>query len=266
MLVWSSFIFAFFCSSLSEASLDTACFFVFASAKISFTFAFWSSVRFKLSTAACKPPCIPISLPPAWGAVAACEFVGAKITASAATRHNDTNGLLIFICGSPQLISGLSCGQGTSTLLPQFGRGEKKILRLERPVAPGHGSLDGNGDERRRTLLEGIAAEDDEVGELAGFDGTFQIFFIRSIGSVDRSNADRFFHRNFLLRAPDVALGVRTRHFRLQRHHGDEFSGRIVGSLRRADVRIKKTAQREHVVQAFGAVVAHFFAVVVDVG
>src|SRR5437899_8496480 len=155
MLVWSSFIFAFFCSSLSEASLDTACFFVFASAKISFTFAFWSSVRFKLSTAACKPPCIPISLPPAWGAVAACEFVGTKITASAATRHNDTNppnGLLIFICGSPQLISGLSCGQGTSTLLPQFGRGEKKILRLERPVAPGHGSLDGNGDRKSTRL------------------------------------------------------------------------------------------------------------------
>src|SRR5437016_2951875 len=103
--LWSSFIFAFFCSSLSEASLDTACFFVFASAKISFTFAFWSSVRFKLSTAACKPPCIPISLPPAWGAVAACELAGAKITASAATRPNDTNppiSLLIFICGSPQ--------------------------------------------------------------------------------------------------------------------------------------------------------------------
>src|SRR6266568_4685147 len=50
----------------------------FASAKMSFTLAFWSSVRFKLSTAACSPPCIPICLPAVWGAGTACEFARAK--------------------------------------------------------------------------------------------------------------------------------------------------------------------------------------------
>jgi len=57
----NSFIFAFFWSSLSEVSLNTVWRLALASAKISF--AFWSSVRFKLSTAACSlPPPLNVNL------------------------------------------------------------------------------------------------------------------------------------------------------------------------------------------------------------
>ena len=51
---WSSFIFALFCSSLSEVSATKAWCLVLASARMSLTFALWSSVRFKLSSAACS--------------------------------------------------------------------------------------------------------------------------------------------------------------------------------------------------------------------
>src|SRR6266481_1586588 len=63
-----------------------------------------------------------------------------------------------------------------------------------------------------------IASQKDEIGELARFDGTFQIFLVRSVGSVDSADANRFFHGNFLLGSPNVSFGVRGGHFGLQRH------------------------------------------------
>src|SRR6266404_572852 len=82
-------------------------------------------------------------------------------------------------------------------------------LRLKCPAAASHGAFDGDGDERRGIFLEGVAAENDKIGELARFDGTFQIFFIRGVGAVDGADADRFFNRNFLLGSPNIALRVR---------------------------------------------------------
>src|SRR5207247_8922400 len=41
---------------------------------------------------------------------------------------------------------------------------------------------------------------------------------------------------------------------------------RIIGSLRRADAGIQKAAQRKHLIQPLGAVVAHLFSMIVDVG
>src|SRR5260370_27427981 len=139
-------------------------------------------------------------------------------------------------------------------------------LRFEGPAAAGHGALDGNGDERGRLLFKRIAAEDYEIGELACFDGTFQILFVRSVGSIDGAHPNRFFYSNFLLGSPNVALGVGASHFRLQGHHGNEFSRRIIGGLRRADAGVQKTPQGTHAIEALGAVATHFFAVIIDVG
>src|SRR5258706_15607614 len=76
-------------------------------------------------------------------------------------------------------------------------------LRLKCPAAASHGAFDGDGDERRGIFLEGVAAENDKIGELARFDGTFQIFFVGSVSAVDRSYADRFFNGNFLFWPPN---------------------------------------------------------------
>src|SRR4029077_8078617 len=111
----------------------------------------------------------------------------------------------------------------------------------------------------------GITPENHQVRELAGFDGAFQVFFVRSMGAVDSADADRFFDGDFLFWSPDIAFCVGASDFRLQRHHGDKFSGRIVGSLRRANAGVKKAAQGEHVIQTLGAVIAYFFAVVINV-
>src|SRR5260370_10913222 len=86
-----------------------------------------------------------------------------------------------------------------------------------------------------------------------------------SIGSVDGSYANGFLHRDFLLGSPDVAFGVGARHFRLERHHGDEFSRWIIGGLGRANAGVEEAAQGEHTIEAFSAVVTHFFAVIINV-
>src|SRR5260370_37105441 len=103
-------------------------------------------------------------------------------------------------------------------------------LRFEGPAAAGHGALDGNGDERRRILFKRIAAEDYEIGELACFDGTFQILFVGSVGAIDGADANRFFHGNSLLGSPNVSFCVGARHFGLQRHHGADLALPVPGT------------------------------------
>src|SRR5258708_28329789 len=76
-------------------------------------------------------------------------------------------------------------------------------LGFEGPAAAGHGALDGDGDERRGIFFEGIAAENDEIGELPCFDGALEVLFVRSVGAIDGAYANGFFHGNFLLWAPN---------------------------------------------------------------
>ncbi len=142
----------------------------------------------------------------------------------------------------------------------------RRALGFEGPAAASHGALDGNGDQRRGVFLERIAAENDKIGELAGFDGTFQILFVGSVSTVNRSYANGFFHSDFLFGPPDIAFRVRAGHFGLQRHHGDEFSWWIIGSLRRANAGVEEAAQGKHMIQPLRAVIPHLFAMIVDVG
>src|SRR5260370_26589025 len=85
-----------------------------------------------------------------------------------------------------------------------------------------------------------------------------------SIGSVDGSYANGFLHRDFLLGSPVVAFGVGARHFRLERHPGDEFSRWIIGGLGRANAAVEEAAQGEHTIDAFSPVVTPFFAVIIN--
>src|SRR5439155_9150784 len=90
--------------------------------------------------------------------------------------------------------------------------------------------------------------------------------FVPGVRDIERADSNRFFDRDALLWSPDVALPVRARDFRLERHHGNEFSRRIVRGLRRTDTLIDKTPERKHVIETLGAVEAHFLAVVINVG
>src|ERR1700730_197199 len=106
-------------------------------------------------------------------------------------------------------------------------------LGLKRPAAPGHGAFDGNGDQVRRILPEGVVTENGQIGELSGFDGALEVLLERGVSAVHGADSNRFLHGDLLFWSPNVSFNVGAGHFRLQRHHGDEFSGRIVGSLRR---------------------------------
>src|SRR5690349_25097138 len=54
----------------------------------------------------------------------------------------------------------MACG-----LSPNFAKG-RRILRLERPTAAGHGALHGNGNECRGMLLQRITAKNNQICQL----------------------------------------------------------------------------------------------------
>ena len=46
----------------------------------------------------------------------------------------------------------------------------ESALRFEDPAAADHGTLDGNGNERRGIFAQGVAAEHNEVGQFSALD------------------------------------------------------------------------------------------------
>jgi hypothetical protein len=160
-----------------------------------------------------------------------------------------------------EVIGGFHPGQAP----PIVGRTAQVVLRLVGPTAAGHGAFDGNRNKGRGILFQGIAAKDDEIGELPSRDGAFDFFFGGGVGAVDSAHADGLVHANALVGAPDVAFGVRAGDFGLQGHHGFEGTRGVVGSLGGGNTRIEKAAKSEHMFQTLGAVEMHFFPVVVDI-
>src|SRR4051812_29299487 len=111
-----------------------------------------------------------------------------------------------------------------------------------------------------------IATEHDEIREFAAFDRAFLALFKGRMGAMQCLAAQRFLDRDALPRAPDVPFHIGARNRRLQRHHRLEWTRRIIRSGRNGYTGVEKTAKRKHVIEPFGAVLAEFLAVVVDVG
>src|SRR5437763_16170149 len=78
-------------------------------------------------------------------------------------------------------------------------------------------------------------------------------------------NAQCFLNLKALLGAPDVPIDVSARDAGWQSHHRLERPGRIIRARRYADACVEKTAQREHVIEPFSAIFAHFFAVIINI-
>ena len=114
----------------------------------------------------------------------------------------------------------------------------------------------GIRDERRRVLAERVAAQHDQVRELAGLERPLEGLLERGVSAVERADADRFFDADALASAPDGPVHVRAGDFGLQRHHRLEGARRVVGSLRRAHAGVDEAAQREHALEPRGAVLA----------
>jgi hypothetical protein len=85
-----------------------------------------------------------------------CASAAAKIPANANARDGSRN---------MQFVKALTCLESTVDRIPTWGC--KRLSggsRLKGPAAAGHGAFYGDGDEGRGVFLQGIAAEDDEIG------------------------------------------------------------------------------------------------------
>src|SRR5579872_2501332 len=69
----------------------------------------------------------------------------------------------------------------------------RSSLRFEDPLAAYHGALDCDLVQVHWVRLERVFGEDDEIGELAGFERSFGVFFKGRVGTVDCSASDGFF-------------------------------------------------------------------------
>src|SRR5438552_3007337 len=81
--------------------------------------------------------------------------------------------------------------------------------------------------------------------------------FIRCIRAIYGAHADCLLNGDLLFRSPDIAFVVGASDLRLQRHHWLKGAGRIVRCLGWANAGVDEASQREHVVQALGAVLLH---------
>ena len=105
-----------------------------------------------------------------------------------------------------------------------------------------------------------------KVCEFARFDRALDVLLVRSVGAVDRPDTDSFVNIDALLGSPDVALRVGARYFRAQRHHGLEGTGWVIGCLGWTDAGVEESTEGEHIVYALGAVLFHFFTMIVGIG
>src|SRR6266404_9637570 len=136
---------------------------------------------------------------------------------------------------------------------------------LPDPASIHHSALNWNVDDVVGIFLEHVPSQHLEVGHFARLNRPLKVFFERSVSPIDGSHANRFFERNFLLRSPDIAVGIGARYFRLQRHHRLKRSRWIIRRLSWPDSGIDETAQREHMIHTIRSVLLHLLAVIVRV-
>ena len=128
------------------------------------------------------------------------------------------------------------------------------------------GAFDGNVHDGAGIDGAGVFGENDQVGEFACLDGTFYVFLEGGVGAVDGVELEGFIDGDALLRPPDVAVVVFASDAALDAHEGRERAARVVGGAGGVDAVVDEGALGEHPLEAFLAVEAHLFAVVVDVG